>query len=414
MTLDSKERVRILQSIKKLVLAQHINVGGIDYAAWTELVNKRTAELLTAEVAGFEAGIRQLLAELKTSHTVFYHSLPKELLPQHTINASLLDLPRNGGHKWMFLDVFEEGPAHLAGIRPGDILEAVDGTACLPPSTPYFAISHTHTLLVRNLRNGNQKDIVIEVPKRKGTKERPPIVEPKSPIYTKIGSKIGLLKIPYFPGAMGMGFANALDAAVHDLNQHGCDRLIVDLRGNIGGSLGFARLASYMCPGQIAIGHSLTPRRLRNGYDPGTLPRVPMPRSRPELLMTLARFSFRDKSVMLLTQGLGAQPFHNRIVVLVNEWTNSAAEMVANFAVENRLATIIGQKTRGNVLGATNFNVGSGYWLRLPVFGWFTSKGRSLEGNGVDPDILVEISPDALADGQDNQMTRAVEIVNGL
>jgi hypothetical protein len=56
-----------------------------------------------------------------------------------------------------------------------------------------------------------------------------------------------------------------------------------------------------------------------------------MPRSRPELLFTLARFSSRDKSVMLLTQGLGAQPFHNRIVVLVNEWTNSAAEMVANF-----------------------------------------------------------------------------------
>ena len=75
---------------------------------------------------------------------------------------------------------------------------------------------------------------------------------------------------------------------------------------------------------------------------------------------------------------------------------------------------IVGQKTRGNVLGATNFRVGGGYWLRLPVFGWFTSKGRSLEGNGVDPDVLVEISPDALADGQDNQMTRAIEIVNGL
>ena len=202
--------------------------------------------------------------------------------------------------------------------------------------------------------------------------------------------------------------------AVHDLKQQGCERLIIDLRGNIGGSLGFARLASYMCPGQIAIGHSLTPRRLRNGYDPEALPRVPMPRSRPELLFTLARFSFRDKSVMLLTQGLGAQPFHNRIVVLVNEWTNSAAEMVANFAAENRLATIVGQKTRGNVLGAMNFKVGGGYWLRLPVFGWFTSKGRSLEGNGVDPDVLVEISPDALADGQDNQMTRAIEIVNGL
>jgi C-terminal processing protease CtpA/Prc len=61
-----------------------------------------------------------------------------------------------------------------------------------------------------------------------------------------------------------------------------------------------------------------------------------------------------------------------------------------------------------------NFSVGGGYWLRLPVFGWFTSKGHSLEGNGVDPDVSVEISPDALADGHDNQMETAIDIVNGL
>ena len=85
-----------------------------------------------------------------------------------------------------------------------------------------------------------------------------------------------------------------------------------------------------------------------------------------------------------------------------------------NFATENGLATIVGQKTRGNVLGAANFKVGGVYWLRLPVFGWFTSKGRSLEGNGVDPDVLVEVSPDALAAGQDNQMTKAIEIVNAV
>jgi carboxyl-terminal processing protease len=414
MTLNSKTRAQILRSIKKLVLAHHINVGGIDYGAWTNRVDERTPELLTADLTAFEAGIRQVLAELKTSHTVFYHSLPKELLPQHTINASLRDVQLHGARKWMFLDVFEDGPAHVAGIRPGDILDAVDGTTCQPPSTPYFAIGNTHTLGVLDRSNGSRKKIVIEVPKRKGTKRRPPIVEPKSPVHTNIGSTIGLLKIPYFPGAVGMRFANTLDNAVRDLKRQGCERLIVDLRGNIGGSLGFAHLASYMCAGQITIGHSLTASRLRKGYDPETLPRVPMPRTRAELLVTLAKFLIRDKSVMLLTQGLGKQPFHKRIVLLVNEWTNSAAEMLAAFAAENQLATLVGQKTRGNVLGAANFRVGGGYWLRLPVFGWFTSKGRSLEGNGVDPDVFLEISPDALAEGQDNQITKAIEIANGL
>jgi len=118
MTLDSKKRTKILRAIKKLVLAHHINVAGIDYGAWTEHVDQRTAELLTSDVASFEEGVRELLAELKTSHTVFYHSLPTELLPQHTINASLRDVSRDGHHKWMFLDVFEDGPAHLAESGP--------------------------------------------------------------------------------------------------------------------------------------------------------------------------------------------------------------------------------------------------------------------------------------------------------
>lgn len=414
MTVDLKKRSQILQAIKKLVLSKHINVAGIDYGAWTERVDGQTAQLLTADIKGFEEGVRLLLVDLKTSHTVFYHSLPKGLPPQHTINSTLRDLSRDGGHEWMFLDVFEGGPAYVAGIKPGDMLEAVDDTVCVPPSMPSFTIDHSHTLLVKKPAAASAKEVVVEVPKRKGTKQRPPIVEPKSPIHSRIGQDVGLLKITYFPGAAGLGFATALDRAVNDLNLQGCKRLIVDLRGNIGGSLGFARLASYLCAGEIAIGHSLTPRRLRDGYTSETLPRVPMPRNQTELLLTLARFSYRDKSVMLLTQGLGPQTFHNRIVVLVNEWTNSAAEMVANFASENRLATIVGEKTHGNVLGAMNFSVGGGYWLRLPVFGWFTSKGHSLEGNGVNPDVSVEISPDALAEGRDNQMEAAIDIVNGL
>src|SRR5262245_7784986 len=92
MTLEPRKRTEILKAIKKLGFANHINVAGVDYAVWAKHLDELTPELLNADLASFEAGTRQLLTELKTSHTVFYHSLPKELLPQHTINASLKDV----------------------------------------------------------------------------------------------------------------------------------------------------------------------------------------------------------------------------------------------------------------------------------------------------------------------------------
>ncbi len=112
-----------------------------------------------------------------------------------------------------------------------------------------------------------------------------------------------------------------------------------------------------------------------------------------------------------MTQGLGPQPFHRRIVILVNEWTNSAAEMVTSFAAEHDLATIVGTKTAGNVLGAANFKVGSGYWVRLPIFGWYTSSGESLDGKGVTPHIRVDVDPYELSAGVDQQMDKSLEVV---
>jgi carboxyl-terminal processing protease len=136
-----------------------------------------------------------------------------------------------------------------------------------------------------------------------------------------------------------------------------------------------------------------------------------MPRTKAEFMLALARFALRDKSVMLLTQGLGPQPFHGRVVMLVNEWTNSAAEMLASFASENHLATIIGTNTAGNVLGAVNQRVGHGYWLRVPVFGWYTSAGKCLEGQGVSPDLQLDIDAASLNSEMDQQERRAAELL---
>jgi carboxyl-terminal processing protease len=409
-----QDRARILARIKKVVPKHHINVGGVSYDAWTKIVDQRIPELLAAETSAFESGVRQLLSQLGSSHTAFYHEVGRSLLPQHSINVTLFAYSAAGRERWYFLDVFEGGPACAAGIKPGDRLLSVNGIEYFPPLMPPFDVGQTYTMRIADADGENARQVDVKVPERKGTKARPPIVEPKSLSHAMIAAGVGLLKIVYFPGPMGLRFAKDLDAAIAELKQRGMSRLIIDLRGNIGGGLGLARLASYLCPGRVPIGYSLTPGRLRKGYKREELPPVPMPRNKGELAWTLGRFLFRDKSIILLTQGLGPQPFHNRIVLLVNEWTNSAAEMVAGFAAEHRLATIVGTKTAGSVLGAANFNVGGGYWMRLPVFGWYTSKGDCLEGKGVSPDVLANIDPDLLNAGTDQQMDKALEIVGEL
>jgi C-terminal processing protease CtpA/Prc len=405
------QRTAILASVKKCILKRHFNVGSVDYEKWGQRFDERLPYLLGADVEGFEDGVRKSLAELLSSHTVFFHERTNRLLPQHSINATIRAFGHDGRQRWHFLDVFDGGPAHLAGIKRGDTLVAVDGTPYEPPTMPQFRTGETYRIAVTSALEGGPREIIISVPFRKGTKDRPPIVEPKSPIHTIVASRTGLLKIPYFPGPTGIGFSKELDLAIQDLKSQGCDRLIIDLRGNIGGSLGFARLASYLCPDRIPIGYSLTPTGLRKRYTRDNLPRVPMPRSTLEFILALGRFALRDKSVVLLTQGLGPQPFHGRVVILVNEWTNSAAEMLAGFASENRLATIIGTKTAGNVLGAVNQKVGSGYWLRVPVFGWYTSHSTCLEGQGVSPDLEADVDRPSLDAATDPQARRAAEFL---
>jgi C-terminal processing protease CtpA/Prc len=97
--------------------------------------------------------------------------------------------------------------------------------------------------------------------------------------------------------------------------------------------------------------------------------------------------------------------------MLVNEFTNSAGEMAAQFAKDTKLATLVGQYTMGNVLGSTTFNVGHGYTLYIPIFGWYSPNGNYTEGSGVQPDVLVDIDPEALARGSDAQLNKALDLL---
>ncbi len=70
------------------------------------------------------------------------------------------------------------------------------------------------------------------------------------------------------------------------------------------------------------------------------------------------RYGFIDKSILVVTEDLGPQRFHGRVIILVNEHTASAGEMVAAFAEENNRATILGAKTVGRLLSGSALKAG--------------------------------------------------------
>jgi carboxyl-terminal processing protease len=130
------------------------------------------------------------------------------------------------------------------------------------------------------------------------------------------------------------------------------------------------------------------------------------------LIPLLFRFAFRDRSVTLVSEGLGHRKFHGRIAILVNEHSASATEMVAAFAAENRLATTVGTKTAGRLMGASAYKVGFGYRLALPIAVFRTWQGTMIEGIGVRPDIEVDFETAAALQSRDVQLEAAIRAVS--
>jgi carboxyl-terminal processing protease len=410
MNLTLEGRTKIFDKVCRLVETKHFNPGmnGVD---WNTLAQARRDQILAcAEPEAFEKEVHRLVAELKTSHTGFRHAGLRNIPARHAINATLHRIGTNGNEQWMFQDVHQGGPAYAGGIRPGDLLLECDGREIRPPHDLMFSIGESANLLIEKLHGGQQK-VKVQLPIPKSKKH--PVTAPDPVQAERLSYEIGLLKVTMFPGAIGIDVAKDIDRGIAALE--GCNRLIVDLRGNTGGGIGGLRLMSYLTPGKLEVGYSLTRKRRESGYQREELTRFGrIPSHKATLLWLVARYAFVEKSILVITEGLGDRKFHGRVVLLVNEHTASAGEMVSAFAEENNLATIVGTQTPGRLLSGTAYKVGHGYILGLPVAAYLTWQGRMLENNGIVPKFQVELSRDALRDGRDTQLETAVEVVKAL
>ena len=335
---------------------------------------------------------------------------------RYAINATLLSTATPDGPRWLFQDVHQGGPAQEAGIRAGDLLLAVNGQRVEPPSLLTFALGEDHAVTVESC-NGQSRTLQVVLPEAEANGKapsKPPMAEPASVTARAITPAIGHLRVAFFPGVNGQKFARALDAALAELPD--CTRLIVDLRGNLGGFVGSLRLMSYLTRDRVPVGYSLTRRGEDAKWRPEDLPCIDkLPATTLDMVKMALRFKVihRDRSILLVTEGLGPQPFHGstdaRERAHLKCWRDGGRVREAESARDHRRNDYRWSGPgRGELLGRQRV------YTSLPG-SWVVLVGRpNRGGRGVSPDVEVPLSSEELRNGRDNQLEAAIEAVEKL
>jgi carboxyl-terminal processing protease len=262
---------------------------------------------------------------------------------------------------------------------------------------------------IRSERRETQLNLAMQRPKYKDN----PYSEPDSIVGRVAADSLGEVKVSLFPGTIGIDFAKQVDQ-VFKVKVPDVRRLVLDLRGNPGGGIGGLHLMSYLTPSKLPIGYSVDRQAMEEGFDKSSLPKFDhIPKSKMEIPLLFLRL-FGEKSILLQTEGLGSKSFHGRIVVLVNEHTTGAAEMVGQFVQENGLGTVAGTRTPGRLVTRSAFKIGKGYRLVVPIAAYVSWKGNRIEGEGITPDVTVDWSYRDALRGVDSQLSEAIQLARAL
>jgi carboxyl-terminal processing protease len=260
-------------------------------------------------------------------------------------------------------------PAEKAGLKAGDQILAVNGTSTLG-MTVNEAVGH-----IRGQKGTTVKLTIY----RKGFKETKDFEIVRDVIYVK-SVKTELRK----DGIYVIRVSNFNDDTTELFNEAIVDLLaknpkgvILDLRSNPGGYLDTAvEMASeWVTEGDI-VREKFSDGK-EDSYKSFGLPRL--------------------KSY--------------KTVVLVDGGSASASEIVAGALQDYELAKIIGEKTYGKGSVQSMETLSDGSSLKVTIAKWLTPKGRSINDEGITPDIEVKYTEEDFKNERDAQMEKAVEII---
>lgn len=259
------------------------------------------------------------------------------------------------------VSVLPSTPAVRAGLKRGDVIKTIDGSAVK---------NMTSDEAVARIKGPSGSTVTLTID-RDGTGrtfeiERETINLPN--VRSRLIGDIGYVRLFSF----SRGAGDQVREKVASLTDHGAGGIILDLRDNGGGlfSEGIDVASDFIEDGKIVTYKE---------------------RSAPEIVYRAKGDAFEDVP----------------LVVLVNEGTASASEIVTGALQDRNRAVVIGTKTygKGSVQEVVPLPDASAF--KLTVAAYFTPDGKNLSGNGIEPDVVVDDSPAA-------QRARAIETLEGI
>ena len=269
----------------------------------------------------------------------------------------------------------KSSPAEEAGLKAGDVVEKIDDVSYtgkpLSEATKVLKAEEGTTVKLTILRD--EKEIEINITRRKITVEH---------VSSKMmDNNVAYIKIDSFDNNVADSFKSQLT----DLMKENVNGIIIDLRSNGGGIVTEATdIADLFLEKDETI------------------------------LITKSKKDNEEK----ITKSKQEPIVKNTpVVILVNEATASASEILAGALKDKYNATIVGKTTYGKGVIQSLYNLTDGSGLKITTDEYFTPNHNKIQKTGITPDVEVDLTKDA--DGnyetgdKDAQLLKAIEVIKG-
>ena len=358
---DSKDNSELEKYLKKLKTT-------IDkYYLWNEDIDEE--KLKTSAIEGYVAGLGDEYTEYIPTEDMKKFT---EDIAGNFIGIGIYMLEDKEKNRVLVYYPIPDSPAEKAGIKAGDYIISVDGKE-------YTA--EDFKIISKYIKGEENTKVKLEI-EREGERLNFEITREKivtNPITTKIFEEnIGYVKLPSFDENTSKDFKTKLD----ELIEKGAKSLIIDLRNNGGGIVDEAtNIADFMLDKDKTI------------------------------------ISTIDNKTNKKITASKIDPIYNiPIVLLVNENSASAAEILICSLTENERAKSVGTKTYGKGVIQSVLTLTDGSGLKITTQEYYTPKDNKINKEGIKPDVEVKLPEDikniyAVEENKDTQLQKAIELL---